>query len=63
MTPAMVDAPAVYPDHRVVEVRRVIHDVPGVRAVYASSASRVVEIDLDAACTSAGFLERRLDGA
>jgi len=46
-----------------VEVRRILHDMPGVRAVYASSAFRVVEIDFDPEQTSAGDLQRRLDEA
>ena len=63
MTSVMIDVPAMYADHHVVEVRRILHEVPGVRAVYASSAFGVVEIDFDAEHTSAEVLERRLDEA
>lgn len=63
MTSVIIDVPAMYADHHVVEVRRILHDVPGVRAVYASSAFGVVEIDFDAEHTSAEILERRLDEA
>ncbi len=63
MTSVIIDVPAMYADHHVVEVRRILHDVPGVRAVYASSAFGVVEIDFDAEYTSAEVLERRLDEA
>jgi copper chaperone CopZ len=63
MTSVIIDVPAMYADHHVVEVRRILHDVPGVRAVYASSAFGVVEIEFDAEYTSAEVLERRLDEA
>ena len=61
MTSVTIGVPAMYADHHVVEVRRILHDVPGVRAVYASSAFGVVEIEFDAEHTSAAALERRLD--
>jgi copper chaperone CopZ len=63
MASVMIDVPAMYADHHVVEVRRILLDVPGVRAVYASSAFGVVEIDFDAEHTSAEALERRLVAA
>lgn len=63
MTSAMIVVPAMYADHHVVEVRRILHDVPGVQGVYASSAFGVVEIDFDAERTSAEALERLLDEA
>ena len=63
MTSVIIDVPAMYADHHVVEVRRILHDVPGVRVVYASSAFGVVEIDFDAEHTSAEDLQRLLDEA
>ncbi len=63
MASVMIDVPAMYADHHVVEVRRILLDVPGVRAVYASSAFGVVEIDFDAEHTSSEALERRLVAA
>jgi len=63
MTSVVFVVPAMYADHHVIEVRRILHDVPGVRVVYASSAFGVVEIDFDAEYTSAEVLERRLDEA
>jgi len=63
MTSVVFAVPAMYADHHVVEVRRILHDVPGVRAVYASSAFRVVEIDFDDEHTSPDALERLLDEA
>lgn len=63
MTSVIIDVPAMYADHHVVEVRRILNDVPGVRAVYASSAFRIVEVDFDPEHTSAEALERVLEEA
>lgn len=40
-------APALYGDHHVVEVRRVLFSLEGVMDVYASSAFHVIEITYD----------------
>ena len=63
MASVVIDVPAMYADHHVVEVRRILRDVPGVRDVYASSAFHVIEIDFDPEQTSAENLERRLEEA
>ena len=41
------DVPAMYGDHHVVEVRRILLEMPGVADVYASSSFRVVEVTYD----------------
>lgn len=41
------DTPALYGDHHVQEVRRILLDVPGVEDVYASSAFLAVEVTFD----------------
>lgn len=41
------DLPAMYADHHVVEVRRILLEMPGVDDVYASSAFQVVEVTYD----------------
>jgi copper chaperone CopZ len=41
------DVPAMYGDHHVSDVRRILLEVPGVTDVYASSAFRVVEVTYD----------------
>lgn len=56
----MFTVPAMYADHHVVEVRRILLGVPGVRDVYASSAFGVVDVDFDAGQTSEEDLERLL---
>jgi copper chaperone CopZ len=43
------EVPALYADHHVTEVRRVLLELPGVMEVYASSAFRVVEVCYDKA--------------
>jgi copper chaperone CopZ len=41
------DTPALYGDHHVLEVRRILLEIPGVEDVYASSAFRIVEVTYD----------------
>lgn len=42
-----IDAPALYGDHHVSEVRRILLELPGVQDVYASSAFRVIEVTFE----------------
>lgn len=53
-----IELPAMYADHHVVEVRRLLGALPGMSDIYASSAFRVVEGCIDPAQTS---LEAVLD--
>ena len=41
------EIPALYGDHHVVEVRRILLEIPGVKDVYASSAFHAVEVAYD----------------
>ncbi len=41
------DAPTLYADHHVTEVRRILLELEGVSDVYASSAFQVVEVTYD----------------
>ena len=41
------ELPALYGDHHVLEVRRILLDMPGVTDVYASSAFHIVEVTFD----------------
>ncbi len=43
-----LEAPALYGDHHVSEVRRILLELPGVQDVYASSAFRVIEVTYEA---------------
>ena len=42
-----LEVQAMYGDHHVVEVRRILFGLPGVEDVYASSSFRVVEVTYD----------------
>jgi copper chaperone CopZ len=62
-----MEVPALYGDHHVVEVRRILLALEGVSDVYASSAFRMVEVTYDpeklapeaiiAALAEAGYLQ------
>ena len=41
------EMPALFADHHVLEVRRILLELPGVTEVYASSAFQVVEVQYD----------------
>jgi copper chaperone CopZ len=41
------DMPALFADHHVTEVRRILLQLPGVKEVYASSAFHVTEVTYD----------------
>lgn len=41
------DLPTMYGDHHVVEVRRILMQLPGVEDIYASSSYQMVEVDYD----------------
>ncbi len=58
-----VDLPAMYGDHHVVEVRRILLQMPGVAEVYASSGFRVAEITFDPAKVDLEAIKARLDEA
>lgn len=50
-----LSVPAMYGDHHVLEVRRLLLALPGVKDVYASSAFKVVEVTYDPA-----YIERNV---
>lgn len=41
------EAPALYGDHHVMEVRRILLEMPGVKEVYASSGFQAIEVTFD----------------
>ena len=55
--------PAMFADHHVIEVRRVLSELPGVGAIYASSAFLSAEIEYDPAITSPEAIEYALKAA
>jgi copper chaperone CopZ len=57
------DAPALYGDHHVLEVQRILSEMPGVESVYASSAFQAIEVTFDEAQTTADKIATRLEEA
>jgi copper chaperone CopZ len=47
MKKVTIEVPTMYGDHHVIEVRRILLELPGVADVFASSAFRVVEVTYD----------------
>ncbi len=47
MNKVSIEVPGLYGDHHVVEVRRILLEMPGVQDVYASSAFHLVEVTYD----------------
>jgi copper chaperone CopZ len=58
-----LDLPAMYGDHHVMEVRRILLAMPGVGDVYASSCFQAAEITFDPAQVDAAAITARLDQA
>ena len=57
------EAPALYGDHHVTEVRRILQGLTGVSEVYASSAFQVIEVKFDPEKISAEDITEQLDKA
>ncbi len=57
------EAPALYGDHHVSEVRRILLELTGVSEVYASSAFQVIEVKFDPDKIRPEQLEARLQEA
>lgn len=47
MKKVTIEVPPLYGDHHVVEVRRILLEMPGVMDVYASSAFHLIEVTYD----------------
>lgn len=63
METARFEVPALYGDHHVSEVRRVLLELPGVIEVYASSAFQLVEVTYDATKMNDLQISLKLDEA
>lgn len=61
MAKLTLELSAMYADHHVIEVRRLLLALPGVQAVYASSAFRAVEITYDSATINDLEIQIKLD--
>jgi copper chaperone CopZ len=58
-----LDLPTMYGDHHVVEVRRLLLEMPGVKDVYASSCFHTVEVEYDEAALTPELIMEKLDQA
>jgi len=57
------ETPALYGDHHVSEVRRILLELKGVGDVYASSAFQIIEVTFDPKKVKAGQITARLEEA
>ncbi len=57
------DLPTLYGDHHVLEIRKILFGIPGVKDVYASSAFRIVEVTYDETQTNDLEIQVKLDAA
>lgn len=58
-----LDLPAMYGDHHVVDVRRLLLEIPGIDDVYASSAFRVLEVTYNEKKVTEDKIKAGLDDA
>ena len=57
------EAPALFADHHVTEVRRILLELTGVNEVYASSAFQIIEVTFDSEKIRAEEITARLEEA
>lgn len=55
-----LELPALYGDHHVIEVRRILFEIPGIQDVYASSAFHFVEVTYDPAQVNEEAIKQKL---
>lgn len=63
METCTLDLPTMYGDHHVIEVRRILLEMPGIKEVYASSSFQIVEITYDPPLIDAQAIIERLTEA
>jgi copper chaperone CopZ len=63
MEKIVIKLPAMYGDHHVMEVRRILLELPGVKEVYASSGFRLAEVTYDPAAITADLINTSLGNA
>ena len=57
------DLPTMYGDHHVVEVRRILSELPGVNDLYASSAFQYLQVEYDESQTTEQDIVKALENA
>ena len=60
MDTLILDVPAMYGDHHVIEVRRILLEISGVVDIYASSYLKTIEVVFDPAQVDADSIKTRL---
>ena len=63
MAKITLELPTMYGDHHVVEVRRLLFELSGVKDVYASSSFQIVEVDYDEVGLDGETIEATLEKA
>jgi copper chaperone CopZ len=63
MTTISIELPSLYGDHHVVEVRRLLLEMPGVKEVYASSCFHVVDVGFDSELVDEEKIRQKLEEA
>jgi copper chaperone CopZ len=58
-----LELPTMYGDHHVIEVRKILMEIPGVEEVCASSGFRMVEVTYDSSKVNDLEIEMKLDEA
>ena len=58
-----LELPAMFGDHHVIEVRRILLELPGMENIYASSSFRLVEVSFDPDKVSSEEIKTRLEAA
>jgi copper chaperone CopZ len=58
-----VDLPAMFGDHHVLDVRKILLDIDGVKDLYASSSFHIVEVEYDEKKTSEKDILAKLEEA
>ena len=63
MEKIIIDLPRMYADHHVIEVRRILSELPGIENIYASSSFRSIELEFDPEKILADDITKKLDEA
>jgi len=63
MNTLTLEVPAMYGDHHVIEVRRILLELPGVEDVYASSSFQIVEVTYDLGKVNSERIQSCLEAA
>lgn len=63
MSEVVLNLPAMYGDHHIIEVRRILLQMPGVEDVFASSSFKVVQVHFDSGLIDSETIRTTLEDA